>query len=151
MRETDLEAGTIAPEWWAGSRGWVAQADLGGLPEIVLDDAGAECSIHHDARWGLWVHVASRGFGATTIAVRVAAAITGPWSASVDAYTPPESLGAHPFVYAAKAHPEISTGGTDLAVTYATSSLDFGTLVEAQGTLYWPRFVRIALRPAVKP
>jgi len=36
---------------------------------------------------------------------------------------------AHAFVYAAKAHPEISTGGTNLAVTYATNSLDFSTLV----------------------
>lgn len=74
-----------------------------------------------------------------------------PWGALSDVYTPPESKSAKPkpFVYAAKAHPEIATGGSDdLAVTYATNSFDFGTLFEPEGAaLYWPRFVKVPIAP----
>lgn len=141
VREADLLAGRLAPEWWTGDGGWIAQAALKGKPAVVLDDAGAECSIHFEARTKRWVHVASRGFGATTLAVRVAPALTGPWSAPVDAFLPPESSGTSPFVYAAKAHPELSTSGGGLVVTYATNSFDFGTLFKPRGAaLYWPRF-----------
>ena len=71
-------------EWWAGAeRGWITAASLGESgPVFVLDDAGAECSLHHDARTGEFVHVASYGFGASTIGVRTAPALTGPWSSA---------------------------------------------------------------------
>ena len=54
-------------EWWSGSA-WVPESALGPVgPAFVLDDAGAECSIHFDARTRSWVHVASYGFGASTM------------------------------------------------------------------------------------
>lgn len=149
LREADLIAGAASPEWWAGDRGWVAEADLGGAPAAVIDDAGAECSLHFDAALGLWVHVASRGFGATTIAVRVAERLEGPYSSPVDAFVPPESKAADPFVYAAKAHPQLVVGAGELAVTYATNSFDFATLFQPEGaSLYWPRFVRLKIEPS---
>jgi hypothetical protein len=147
FRQEDLAAGLVAPEWWSGAaRGWTAA----GLPEAVIDDAGnTEGSLHFDARSGRWVHVASRGFGATTIAVRTAPALEGPWSAPQDVFSPPESSGTHPFVYAGKAHPEVD--GEDpslLVVTYATNSFDFGDLFAPSGetSLYWPRFARVRVR-----
>lgn len=136
--EKALARGTLAPEWWTGSS-W----DPKGSPRVVIPSAGTECSLHFDGK--RWVHVTSRGFGASTIAIRVAAKIEGPWSDAVDAYTPPESKSAKPFVYAAKAHPELGSG--DLVVTYATNSFDFWSLFKPEGAaLYWPRFVRITLR-----
>jgi len=97
-------------EWWTdGGRGWVAEAGLGsGAPTFVMDDAGAECSIHWDPRAKSFIHVASYGFGASTIGLRTARALTGPWSSPVIVYRPPESDGLQPFVYAAKAHPELA-------------------------------------------
>lgn len=149
FREDDLIAGAAEPEWWTGERGWVAQGELDGEPAVVMDDAGAECSLHFDARLGQWVHVASRGFGATTIAVQVADRIEGPYSSPTDAFTPPESMAEDPFVYAAKAHPEVAAGGDEIAVTYAANSFDFAALFTAEGqSLYWPRFVRISVDPA---
>src|SRR5204862_5299423 len=113
-----------------------------------IESAGTEFSVHFDATSKKWVHVTSHGFGASTIALRFADAITGPWSAQTDVYTPPESKSAKPFVYAAKAHPELATGTGDLAVTYATNSFDFPTLFKPEGgALYWPRFVRVSLSP----
>ena len=137
-------------EWWAGDvRGWVPETALGaGGPAFVMDDAGSESSLHWDARTRSFIHVASYGFGASTIGLRTAAALTGPWSSPVTVYRPPESDGPRPFVYAAKAHPELSDGdAADLIVTYATNSFEFGDLFTPQGarSLYWPRFVVVRI------
>ena len=137
-------------EWWAGGeRGWVPEASLDTSgPVYVLDDAGSECSLHWDGRVGSFVHVASYGFGSSTIGLRTAPAITGPWSPAEVVYRPPESDGPQPFVYAAKAHPELAGVETaDLVVTYATNSFEFGDLFTQQGenSLYWPRFVIVHL------
>jgi len=145
----DLAHGDVTTaEWWAGdAKGWVPASMLGADgPAMVLDDAGGECSVHWDMRTGSFIHVASYGFGATEIGLRTAPALTGPWSAPVIVYRPPESDGPHPFVYAAKAHPElVGHHPADLVVTYATNSFEFADLLTEQGeqTLYWPRFVAV--------
>jgi hypothetical protein len=142
-------------EWWAGEpRGWVAEAALGpDGPAFVIDDAGSECSLHWDARVEAFVHIASYGFGATTIGLRTAPALTGPWSRQILVYHPPESDGRRPFVYAAKGHPElIGPDAADLVVTYAANSFEFGDLFspEGQRSLYWPRFVAVPLGPVLE-
>ena len=133
-------------EWWAGDdRGWVPASLLGESgPAFVLDDAGAECSLHWDTRTRSFLHIASYGFGATTIGLRSATALTGPWSSPMVVYRPPESDSARPFVYAAKAHPMLrGPDAVDLVVTYATNSFEFRDLLTRPGasSLYWPRFV----------
>ncbi len=141
---------TSHAEWWAGDvKGWVPESSINADgPEYILDDAGSECSLHWDERAGSFIHIASYGFGASTIGIRTAPALTGPWSQPVTIYRPPESNGPKPFVYAAKAHPEL-TGPTpnDLVVTYATNSFEFGDLFTRQGagSLYWPRFVLVRI------
>jgi hypothetical protein len=137
-------------EWWAGdARGWVPGSMFGkDGPTIVLDDAGSECSIHWDTRTRSFIHIASYGFGATTIGLRTAPALTGPWSSPIFVYRPPESDGPRPFVYAAKAHPElVGPDPADLVVTYATNSFEFTDLltVEGEQSLYWPRFVAVRI------
>jgi hypothetical protein len=137
-------------EWWAlDEQGWVPESSLGAVgPAFVLDDAGSECSLHWDERRGSFIHIASYGFGASTIGLRTAPALTGPWSSPVVIYRPPESDGPQPFVYAAKAHPElVGPDAADLVITYATNSFEFSDLFTPQGTrsLYWPRFVLLLL------
>lgn len=149
-----LERGEDAdPEWWlGGALGWVRQSTLGGAtPAWVIDDAGAEASIHRDGRTGHYVHVASYGFGDTHIGVRTASALTGPWSPPALVYRPPESTAANPFVYAGKAHPGLAgLAPGELAVTYVANSFRFGDLLTPEGerALYWPRWVRIPRPPA---
>ena len=77
--------------------------------------------------------------------MHTARAATGPWSAAMDVFTPPESKAMKPFVYAAKAHPEVDAGAGWLAVSYAANSFSFGDLFseEGQRQLYWPRFCRV--------
>lgn len=144
--EADLLRGDALATWWTGG-GWAQQENVGGAARVVIEEAGTECSLHRDANLRRWVFVTSRGFGATTVAMRFADALTGPWSDARDVYTPPESAGSNPFVYAAKAHPELTTGdASELVITYATNSFDFDTLLRPAGReLYWPRFVRVAM------
>ncbi|MEM7134276.1 MAG: DUF4185 domain-containing protein [Chloroflexota bacterium] len=135
-------------EWWAGERrGWLPESELSaGGPAYVLDDAGAECSLHWDERTESFIHVASYGFGDTTIGLRTAPAITGPWSSPITVYDPPESDRPQPFVYAAKAHPKLAgPNAADLVVTYATNSFEFSDLftMEGERSLYWPRLVLV--------
>ncbi|MEJ2719765.1 MAG: DUF4185 domain-containing protein [bacterium] len=137
-------------EWWAGeSRRWIPSSSLGeSTPAVVLDDAGSECSLHWDESTRLFVHVASHGFGASTIGLRTAPVLTGPWSSPRIVYRPPESDGPRPFVYAAKAHPElIGPKPGDLVITYATNSFEFADLLTKEGSrsLYWPRFVAVPI------
>ncbi len=143
-----LRGDLSAVEWWDGGS-WVAPSRLFGAPAVVIDDAGSEASLHRDPSLGVWIHLASRGFGATTLALRTAAQVTGPWSGPADVFDPPESRGPSPFVYAGKGHPELAAPGGSLAVTYATNSFTFSDLLTPDGmrTLGWPRFVRLTLSP----
>jgi hypothetical protein len=136
-----LRHGRATIEWWDGAS-WTD----GAPPAFVLDDAGPECSLHRHG--GDWLHVYSRGFGRTTVAVHTAAAPQGPWSAARDLFTPPESMATNPFVYAAKAHPALDAGEGGLAISYATNAFAFGDLFTADGQqqLYWPRFWRLRAR-----
>ncbi|BCW87267.1 hypothetical protein sos41_03960 [Alphaproteobacteria bacterium SO-S41] len=140
-------------EWWAGDgRGWVATAALGTAgPAFVIDDAGAESSLHWDACARAFVHVASYGFGASDIGRREAARLTGPWSAPEAVLRPPESNGPAPFVYAGRAHAALATpAGTEM-LTYIASSFKPDEIISATGQaqLYWPRVARVAA-PACK-
>lgn len=139
---TAIASGDLAnPEWWTGT--WTAESALATTPKVVIADGATECSLHRDAINGAWVFLWSRGFGDTTIAVRTAPELTGPWSTPVDALKPPESKVDHAFVYAAKAHPTLRGPSGGILVTFADNSFTFGDLFDAAKaqTLYWPHVV----------
>jgi hypothetical protein len=144
-----LAAGDIShPEWWAGEQfGWVAEADLGPAgPEFVIDDAGAESSIHWDERIQAFVHIATYGFGRAWIGMRTAPVLTGPWSDPVTVYLPPELDRPDPFIYGAIAHPElVAANPEELIVTYATNAFKFEDLFTEYGSqnIYWPRVISV--------
>lgn len=148
---SDIAKGDLSSsEWWEGTKkSWVRESAVSkDGPLFVIDDAGSECSIHWDERSKSFIHIASYGFGATTIGMRTASSITGPWSEQKMIYQPPESDGPRPFVYAAKAHPElIGPSTSDLIITYATNSFEFEDLFSPEGSssLYWPRFVTVQI------
>jgi hypothetical protein len=121
--------GTLTPEWVE--------------PSPAFDDGQTELTVHHDPARAQWIAVQTRGFGSTEIALRTSPALAGPWSSMTDIYHPPESDRSDTLVYAAKAHPELTSGGA-LVVTYVSNSTDFGTLV-SDASLYYPRFVRVTL------
>ena len=127
-----------APEWFDRGR-FVPHAELRAAPTPVLAEGAPEFSVHRDG--DSFVMAQSLGFGHTTLALRRAPRPEGPWSAPEVVFIPPESQRQGVFVYAGKAHPQL-TGNGQLLLTYASNAADFGQLV-ADPSLYFPRFVRL--------
>lgn len=138
--EREAQIGRLSgAQWWCGTqRGWQKRPEL---REAVMHDAGSEFSVQPDPRGG-WLAVKSEGFGATTLALRHADRLEGPWSAPQSVYRPPESAADGAFVYAGKGHPELE--GADVVATYAANGTDERVAMDM--TLYFPRFVRIELK-----
>jgi hypothetical protein len=79
------------------------------------------------------------------IVARFAESPEGPWSEAVLLYLCPEmKRDKKVFSYAAKAHPHLARGN-ELVVSYVVNSFELGPVVN-DATLYWPTFVRVALR-----
>jgi hypothetical protein len=134
-----------SPEWWAGTkRDFVPQASLTTRPTELFEDGQTEFTVHEGGTRG-FVVIQTVGFGAATIGIRTAPALTGPWSRVRTVWRPPESSRKGALIYAAKAHPELDANGA-LAVTYISSNFDIATVV-ADETLYYPRFIRVRLKP----
>jgi hypothetical protein len=132
------------PEWWTGTT-WLRESALTKAPQVVIPDGATECSLTNtDGEWRL---VWSRGFGKTTVAMRTAYDLTGPWSDPFDIFTPPEAEVPNAFVYAAKAHPTLSGPAGGMLITYADNSFTFGDLFDAakSATLYWPHVAELVL------
>jgi len=132
-------------EWWTGTI-WLRESALTKLPKVVIEDGATECSLHYDAYAG-WMFTWSRGFGRTTIAMRLAWDITGPYSDAFDVFTPPESKVDNAFVYAAKAHPTLMGPDGGFLITYADNSFTFADLFDPikAAALYWPHVAELLL------
>ena len=113
----------------------------------MIPNAGSEFSVQHDPRGG-FLEVSGEGFGASTVVLRHAPRLEGPWSGPEPIYRPPESDGPDPFVYGEKAHPKLS--GADLVVTYTANSSD--SRLATDMNIYFPRFARVTIegKPAAK-
>lgn len=112
------------------------------LDPQVLTDTQVEFTVHHDVARAQHVQLQSQGFGGTDLAYRTATALAGPWTGPTVFHRPPESDGPNAFVYAGKAHPELT--GADLVVTYAANSFEFADLFN-NPALYYLLFVRVTL------
>jgi hypothetical protein len=76
---------------------------------------------------------------------RFAEAPEGPWSEPVLLYRCPEmKRDKRVFSYAGKAHPHLATGN-ELVVSYCVNAFELATVIN-DATLYWPTFVRVALK-----
>lgn len=142
-----LAAGELSSAEWLTRRGFVREAALGeDTPRVVMDGAGTECSLFpSDAGY---TYVASEGFGGTTIGFRFGAE-PGDLGGPIDVFTPPESRGERPFVYAGKAHAQLADASRgEYLVTYADNSFRFEDLFDParERTLYWPKIVRVRVR-----
>ncbi len=136
---SEAEQGRIdALAWWTGSD-WSTSGD----PEAIVNIGAPEFSVHHDSLLGKYVMVHTEGYGATTLAWRVAESPQGPWSDPGDLLRPPESFEPDAFVYAGKGHPELD--GADLVATYVPSSFEDRPLSD-EARLYYPHFVRVSYR-----
>ncbi|GAB3390009.1 DUF4185 domain-containing protein [Lysobacter fragariae] len=136
-KRRDFARGRLAtPAWWDG-RGWTKTR----IPQAVMRDVQTEFSVSFDARCRRWLAVSTRGFGAADVVVRTAPRLTGPWSAPVLLYRPPESADHDLMTYQGKAHPE--QFGPALTLTYMVNHAAFaGLLADTDRRIYYPRVLR---------
>jgi Domain of unknown function (DUF4185) len=130
--------GKLSPLQWWSDTGWQTDSSK---RSSVLPDAGTETSVQHDPGGMGFIEVNSEGFGASTIVMRRARNLEGPWSPPKMIYRPPESDAPDAFVYAGKSHPELK--GADLILTYVANGPD--EKVAKDMSLYFPRFVKVEL------
>jgi len=79
--------------------------------------------------------------------IRVGNTPVGPFAAAVNVYHPTETNTAQAiYTYNAKAHPSISTSGSDLLITYNVNTTDWN-LNLANADIYHPRFIRLQITP----
>jgi len=127
-----------SPEWWFNGE-WAARKTKEPVPEPLFVGA-TEYSVHWDAALKKYIQIQSHGFGAGSIGLRMADHLQGPWTDLRIFYKPDYTGITKPFMYAAKAHPELKAEG--VVITYHINSFDFGELVENQD-IYFPRFLEI--------
>ncbi len=133
-----MQAGDLShPAYYCGGT-WAE----GCTPSDLIDIGYPELSVHHDARLGLYLMVASTGYGSTGLGWRSAPRPEGPWSRIRDVYRPVESFRDGSFNYAGKAHPELTGPGGGLVVTYVPSAFE-SQPPALDATLYHPHFVRV--------
>lgn len=133
--------------FWTG-RGWSSHpAEAAPLASPLASEA----SIHR--LHGEYIMVYSELTLGPRILLRTASAPQGPWSEPTTLYDCPEpATDKRLFVYAPKAHPELSRPG-ELLISYCVNSTDFWD-VAAHADKYRPRFIRIplhTLHPAPGP
>lgn len=136
-----------APEWWdAGADRWTPQREMARRPPPLFTETQTEFTVHYSPRLQRFIEVQTRGFVGADLVFRSAREPTGPWSAPQKLHRPAESDLPGVFVYAGKAHPELT--GADLVVTYA-SNADWARAVD-DPRLYYPRFLKVTFAPDAK-
>lgn len=124
----DIIKGDLSKAEWKTSGGWsTTQADA------IFEDGSPEFSVHYIKKINRWVMIESDGYGDTTLALRTAPNLTGPWSDVQPFYRPEESFKPKAFVYAGKGHTDIE--GADIVLTYVSQDE------------YVPRFIRLWFDP----
>jgi hypothetical protein len=141
-RLTEAYSGNLAnPQWWVNGR-WKQRKTKLPIP-APLFTGGTEYSVHYDASLKKYIQVQSFGFGEAKIGLRFSDSLQGPWTAPYLFFTPAYTEVKKPFMYSAKAHPELD--GNGVYVTYNVNSFDFGELVTNQ-TIYFPKFILLKIQ-----
>ena len=110
---------------------------------VVIPEGASEMSVCHVPGLNGYFAVYSKPFLSNQILVRHAKTIDEIWSDGVRAYDCPQ-ITKKAFVYAAKAHPELSNAHGELVITYCRNSFDFDDH-KSMPKLYVPQFVRLHL------
>jgi hypothetical protein len=136
-----VHAGNLtSPEWWIKDR-WMPRTSESIVPEPLFI-GGTEYSIHYDTALRQFIQIQSFGFGEASLGIRMSDSLTGKWT-DPHLFFRPEYPGVKkPFMYAAKAHPELK--GSGVYITYNVNSFDLGELIDNQA-IYFPVFVEMKI------
>ncbi len=131
------------PMWWTGEKSrWLRQNQLNSRPPPLFSGGQMEFSVHFDTQRKLFLQVQTKSFWDSSLALRWARNLTGPWSETITFYQPAESGIPEFAIYAGKAHPELA--GADLVATYVVNTFDYDRLFDYKD-IYYPVFLKISL------
>ncbi|HNU89184.1 MAG TPA: DUF5005 domain-containing protein [Ferruginibacter sp.] len=137
----DAYAGNLrTPLWWINGT-WTERKTKLPVPEPLFIGA-TEYSVHYNRSLEKYIQVQSFGFGEGSIGIRMADHITGPWTEPHTIFTPTYPGVKRPFMYSAKAHPELA--GDGMYITYNVNSFDFAELLKNQ-FIYFPQFIKLKI------
>ena len=137
----DVYAGNLQqPDWWLNGS-WGERKSRNPVPKPLFI-GGTEYSVHYDKVLNKYIQIQSFGFGEGSLGFRMADSIQGKWSDPYIFYKPDYQGIKKPFMYSAKAHPELLADG--LYITYNVNSFDFGELIENH-SIYFPRFIKVKI------
>ena len=145
---SDALAGDFANlQWWnATDKDWQRQIEINDQPpQPIIDHGQTEFTVHYEPRIESYLLTQFKGFPRSSITVRAAQKLTGPWSRERAVFLPEEAHASNQdiMVYACKVHPEQATEG--IAVTYCTNTLNPARVLTDE-SLYYPRFVRFIFK-----
>lgn len=110
----------------------------------ICAEAPSEASVSYWPALKKYVFVHTIGLSGT-VAIRTGDTPVGPWSEPIEIYKAPEmNYPAKVFVYAGKAHPQLSKKRDELIITYASNSFDIFEIIK-DARLYYPHFLRVKL------
>lgn len=137
----DAYTGNLSnPLWWINGT-WTERKTKEPVPEPLFIGA-TEYSVHYDSSLKKYIQVQAFGFGEASIGIRMSDNVTGPWTQPYMIYTPAYPGVKEPFMYSAKAHPELACDG--IYITYNVNSFSFGELVTNQ-SIYFPKFIKLKI------
>lgn len=137
----EVYTGNIAhPEWWINGK-WSLRKTKKPIPKSLFIGE-TEYSVYYDTILKKFIQIQSFGFGEGKIGIRMSDSIQGQWTDPYLFYTPVYPGVTKPFMYAAKAHPELKADG--IYITYNINSFDFGELLENQ-SVYFPNFILVKI------
>ncbi len=109
------------------------------------DGFGTEFSVSYLPGLKKYALVSTENGLSERIMGRFAESPEGPWTEPVLLYKCPEMKQKKGvFTYAAKAHPHLATGN-ELVISYVVNSFELAPVIN-DADLYWPRFIRVALK-----
>jgi hypothetical protein len=124
------------PEWWMNGK-WEERKTRLPVPEPLFI-AETEYSVHYDSSLKKYIQIQSFGFGEGKIGIRTSDNLQGPWTNLYLFYAPEYTGVKKPFMYSAKAHPELKAEG--IYITYNVNSFDFSELLDNH-TIYFPKII----------
>jgi hypothetical protein len=133
------------PEWFMKGK-WAGRKTRFPVPDPLFT-GGTEFSVHYDSTLKKYIQIQSFGFGEGELGFRLSDSLQGPWTNPFMFYKPVYPGVKKPFMYSAKAHPELH--GNGIYITYNINSFDFGELIENQN-IYFPKFVLLKVSEKTK-
>lgn len=139
-----------ALQFWMPSLAWEAPPADGSPPyaaAFLFDFTPSETTlVWHPVMRAWYVVVANTFIYGSSIGLRTAPAITGPWSDFAPVYTvPPEMMAGGVFCYAGKAHAELSpVGAPELVFSFMCNTDGIPPLLN-RSDIYVPQLIRVAV------